>query len=241
MRDMRKITEEQNFIDSRNSFIKKFKDNDKCQNETNCEWKIFKQSFLKFAKYKCPICEHTLTNYDDIDHFRPKGEGYEFLRCCCDNYMIMCTECNRKFKKTSFPLKDRFKATKREEIYKEKPLLVNPMIDNVLDFFEIHFLRSGENLLLEIHPNSSLNEQSFEYLKAEKTIETYGIGSCSTNAKIDGCRINILEEHYEKFIDLAKAREISLKKFLSMLKDTPKKQEYDFIKFIFNNQFKILN
>ena len=237
MRCMRNIENETDFIDAKDKFIKKFSKN--CEDETLCHWKLFKRAFLKFSKYKCPICEDTLNKYDDIDHYRPKKAGYGFLRCCCDNYMIMCSDCNRTHKYTSFPLDNDFVATDKSSIEQEKPLLINPRVDNVFDYFELHFLRSGESLILEVRPYTKLNKTSYEYRRAKKTIEVYGLGYCRKNSKIDGCRINIFENHYEHLIELAKAREKGIEEFIKELEKKPKRKEYGFVKFIAREQFEI--
>ena len=235
MRCMRGIEKKQDFIDAKNKFIKNFTKN--CEEEDNCDWSEFKETFLNFSKYKCPICENNITKYDDIDHYRPKKAGYEFLRCCCDNYMIMCSDCNRSYKHISFPLDDNFIATSKSLINKEKPLLVNPRVDNVLEYFELHFIRSGEISLLELRPFHKLDKSSYKYRRAKKTIEIYGLGYCKENSKVDKCRINIFENHCEHLLDLAKAREKSKEAFLIELTKKPKRQEYGFVKFIAKKQF----
>ncbi|SFV52609.1 hypothetical protein MNB_SV-12-1611 [hydrothermal vent metagenome] len=236
MKSMVGIENEPNFIKARKKFITNFKD--ECIDEVDCRWSDFKEIFLKFSKYKCPICEDTLNKYDDIDHYRPKSE-YEFLRCCCDNYMIMCSDCNRTHKRTSFPLDNDFIASDKNSIKEEKPLLVNPRVDNLLDYFELYFLRSGESLILEVRPHRELDKSSYEYRRAKKSIEIYGLGYCKENKKVDGCRINIFENHYEHLIDLAEAREKSVVYFMKELKIRPKRAEYGFVKFIARGQFKI--
>lgn len=237
MRDMRKIEECKDFKEAQSKFIKNFSKD--CTDETKCNWSLFKQTFLGFAKNRCPLCEDTLNKYDDIDHYRPKNAGYEFLKCCCDNYMIMCSDCNRTHKYMDFPLDDNFVATNKFTIEEEKALLINPRVDNILDYFELHFLRSGESLILEIRPNKNLDISTYEYRRAKKTIEIYGLGYCKDNEKIDGCRINIFENHYEHFIDLAKARQKSKLVFMQEVKLKPKRAEYGFIEFIAKEQFEI--
>ena len=237
MRSMIGVEKEQDFIEAREKFIKNFKDD--CIDEVDCDWSHFKKSFLKFSKNRCPICEDTLNKYDDIDHYRPKKAGYAFLRCCCDNYMIMCSDCNRTHKKVAFPLDDSFIATNKSSIAQEKALLINPRVDNLLDYFELCFLRSGESLILEVRPNRELEKSTYEYRRAKKTIEIYGLGYCKDNKKVDGCRINIFENHYEHLIGLAEAREKGEVYFMKELKIKPKRAEYGFVKFIARGQFKI--
>ena len=238
MKCMKGIEREADFIKAKERFIKKF--TKECSDESDCSWKFFKEAFLKFSKNRCPICEDTLNRYDDIDHYRPKKAGYEFLRCCCDNYMIMCSDCNRTHKKTSFPLDSDFVATDKSLITQERPLLINPRFDNLFEYFELYFLRSGESLILEVRPNKNLDIESYEYRQAKKTIEIYGLGYCEENSKIDDCRINIFENHYEHLIDLAKARQKGKGLFLKELKEKPKRAEYGFVKFIAREQFEII-
>ena len=230
MIDMREIYTNKDFQDSVDKFLK----------DNSCKWSIFKKSFLKFSNHKCPICEDSLNRYDDIDHFRPKNMGYKFLECCYKNYMIMCSDCNRNHKGREFKLDSDFIATSKNDISKEKPLLINPTTDNIFDFFQLIFLQQGEKLLLEIYPKDELDKNTYQYRQALNTIETYGIGFCLDNPKVDGCRINILEEHYEKFYPLAKARQKGKKEFLKLLKTMPKRAEYGFVKFIAKEQFKII-
>ena len=238
MRCMIGIEKEEEFKYAKEKFIKNFTKN--CSDENDCNWSLFKQTFLKFSKNRCPICEDTLNRYDDIDHYRPKKAGYEFLRCCCENYMIMCSDCNRTHKYTAFPLDSDFIATDKSLIEKEKPLLINPRVDNIFDYFELYFLKNGESLILEIRPYKELDKDSYKYRQAKKTIEIYGLGYCKDNSKIDGCRINIFENHYEHLIGLALAKEKGKIHFLKELKLKPKRAEYGFVKFIAKGQFKIL-
>ncbi len=239
MRDMRTIYEDELF----NEALKKFK------NTSSCKWSIFKDSFIKFVESKCPICEDTLNRYDDIDHFRPKAKGkYSFLECCYKNYMIMCSDCNRAYKNSKFPLYDSFKAENMKELESEKPLLTNPTFDNIYDLFELEFLTTikSKKSILIIKPKDNLND--YEYQKALKTIEVYGIGDCDENSKIDDCRIEILEQHFEKFLKLAKVvdkyfkdktNKLYKRRVGNILKEFPKLRSYGLYQFIIKNQFKI--
>ncbi|MFK5977130.1 MAG: HNH endonuclease signature motif containing protein [Sulfurovum sp.] len=242
MIDMREIEKESHFIKAKKEFVKSFTDNNRCEDEEKCDWGKFKESFLEFAKYKCPICEYqVITTSSHIDHFRPKKAGYEFLRCCCDNYMIMCADCNSRYKGVEFPIYDGFKATIKEEISKEKPLLINPREDNIYEYFELFFVKSlAGKLLLEIKVKEGLN--GYKKAKAEKTIELYGIGNCETNLKVDSCRLEILETYFDEFIELAEAKEKNDEEEFNKLLNSRrmrKKKEYGFVEFIKKNQFKI--
>lgn len=232
---MREVHNTESFKEAKDKFQKRFNGKD-CSEIRECDWSLFKEAFYDFSKYKCPICEDNLSKYDDIDHYRPKSE-YEFLECCCENYLAMCADCNRAYKWSRFPL-DGEKAKSIEELKDEKPLLVNPRKDDILEYFELLFvMRKNSKKVLELTPKQGINEQKRKM--AEETIKTYGIGFCDENKKIDGCRINVLEKHFEDFFQLAKAREKSIKSFLAKLDKSPKKREYGFINFIAKGQFTI--
>ncbi|HRF57626.1 MAG TPA: hypothetical protein PLV58_09540, partial [Campylobacterales bacterium] len=208
-----------------------------CYEVDECNWSEFKQAFLKFSKNKCPICEIQINQYADIDHYRPESK-YEFLKCCCYNYMIMCSSCNRKHKHASFPLNNA-KANNIDEVGNEEPLLVNPRKENVFDYFKLVFvMREHGKLVLEIAPKDGL--AGAELQKAKETIKIYGIGNCEEDTRIDDCRIDLFEQHYENFIELAEARKTSREKFLELLKNKPKKKDYGFVGFIAKGQFEIV-
>lgn len=237
---MRSYNLYQKYIDAQEDFKDSFENNiSDCKDARECNWSLFKESFLKFTKAKCPICEDTLNRYDDIDHFRPKAD-YPFLKCCCKNYMIMCSDCNRAHKGSNFPLKTNYVASNETELVNEKRLLINPREDDIYEYFKLLFKRTSNNkLVLEIAPKDGLSEEKQDI--AEKTIEIYGIGNCENNPKIDICRINILENHYEMFFDFAQALERGEETFENLLlqRSMRKKKEYGFIKFLEKNQFSI--
>jgi len=238
---MRGIEKKSDFIEAKEKFVKSFTDSNKCEDEENCDWGKFKDAFLNFSKSRCPICEYQIiTTSSHIDHFRPKKAGYEFLRCCCDNYMIMCADCNSRYKGTSFPLHGGFKAKTKKDISKEKPLLINPREDNVYEYFELYFFKNPNGkLLLEIREKACL--VGYKKAKAQKTIEIYGIGNCHNHTKMDSCRIEILENFYDDFIELAEAKERDDEAFEEILNSRKmrKKKEYGFVEFIKRKQFKI--
>ena len=193
MKDMRGIYHVNDFVTQGESFDVKYIDKD-CSGK----WSEFKEFFLEFTDYKCPICEKTIDSYDDIDHFRPKKAGYPFLKCKYQNYMIMCADCNRGYKRTYFPLHDENKrATCEEELEHEQPLIVNPCFDNIYDLFELDFRVSVKGVkILVLIPNRRLASDSYEYLKATETIKFYGLGDCDGTSNIKNCRISLLKGHY---------------------------------------------
>ena len=101
---------------------------------------------------KCAYCEKNIDDEDKhIEHYRPKKEYY-WLAYSWDNLLLSCAKCN-KFKGDKFETIEQ-KVTYQNESYSdihnlsdsyndlEKPLLINPEKDNVLD--DIKFNREAE-------------------------------------------------------------------------------------------------
>ena len=246
MIDMREIYYQEDFQKALVIFTDKLKK--ECKDNDKCDWSVFKDSFLDFTKNKCPICEDTINKWDDTDHYRPKGAGYPFLRCCYQNYMIMCTACNREYKKTDFPLYDGFRAKNIEDIHREKPLLINPTHNNIFALFELNFIESAKTNKKMLVIQAKINLSDYQQKQADKTIEIYGLGNCDEDNKIDNCRIEVLELHYEKFLKLAKlfreyykdeTNKRNKAKLKKLLDKQPKLKTYGFYEFIKRKQFKI--
>jgi len=247
MIDMRPIYLDAYFQEALQKFHNKLPQ--ECHKTTDCDWSLFKDAFLKFSKYKCPICEDRIGSYDDIDHFRPKEEAlYPFLKCCYQNYMVMCSTCNRFYKKSNFPLLHLIqKATSVTELKNEKPLLVNPMHDDIFELFQLEFIVSNKNnkKMLVVAPKDGIDDESKQ--KAQATIKLYGIGNCDDNDKIDDYRIDLLEIHYDQFIKLAERAKKYFehktpqnKNLLAQeIKEKQSFEKYGFIHFIYKGQFKI--
>ena len=109
---------------------------------------------------KCCYCEWSLHNKmeSDVEHFRPKAEvseaekhsGYWWLVYDWDNLLISCANCNRLFKKASFPLKDESKRAykKGDNLSKEEPLLINPLKENPENFIGYNLPNEGESCFM---------------------------------------------------------------------------------------------
>ena len=205
MIDLRKIYEDEEFKEKIVEFEKKLDDD--CSKITECKHTLFKKTFIEFTNQKCPICEHSVNPDDDVDHFRPHSK-YPFLKCCYKNYILMCTLCNRaKYKGSHFPIRGN-KATNHDEIEDEQALLVNPCYDNIYDFFELEFtIDTNHRYLINIKPNSKLDTNSFKFERAEKTIKIFGLDNC----KDDDCKADVMQSHYNIFIDFARKVEKYLK------------------------------
>ena len=195
---MRGVENTEVFKKAQKHFKSKFLDNKECHHITECDWKIFKDAFFEYSQYLCPICELQLSNHSsDIDHTRPKSK-YEFLKCCCKNYMIMCADCNRSYKRAKFPLNTDFVATDIITIDKEENLLVNLREDDIYDYFELAFINgkdSGKKVLILQAKNGKE--------KALKTIELFGLNDCKPSSRTQKCRIELLNNHYLNFYGLA--------------------------------------
>jgi hypothetical protein len=218
-------------------------------------WGIFKPLHLEITNNKCPVCECTLDgsvtratskNVEtslkaQIDHFRPI-KLYGFLKCDDKNYLVMCSDCNGVYKGGEFPLyQNQDKAENRTDVANEKPLLVNPINDDILELFDLVFKRVGSNKnVLELRPKAGLD--SYLYEKAQKTIEIFGLGNCSLmneDNNVQKCRIDILESHFGIFYEFAKALlrgdKISVNLLLNEHKSTY--ISYGFFEFLKKKQF----
>lgn len=243
MIDMRDVENTNEYKEAKKRFVKKFSQDTECHKVANCDkrWKLFKNAFAVFSNCKCPICETNLGDMDAIDHYRPKGAGkYEFVKCCCENYILICGSCNTIHKSGNFPLLDETqKAKSYDELQNEEPQLVNLRKDDIFYFFELHFKSTAKvEKIIEIAPNKNLTEPN-DIEKAKKTIEIYGLGDCGSNKKISGCRISLFKSHFDRFINLAQAhRDGYFDITKEQLDETSK--TYGFVKFIELGHYRIL-
>ncbi len=196
-------------------------------NSSSCDgrWAEFQLVHLAVTKGKCPICECNLdgsvtrltnkggvtTIKPTIDHYRPKKMGlYPFLKYDHENYILMCSECNNVYKDSHFPLHvtGAIRATSKSDLINERPLIVNPIHDNIFDLFKIVFLLSprGGRGILELRPQ---HNSGYLFEKANETIRLFGLGDCSVNIhqnnNVHICRIELLEEHFTKLYAVVKA------------------------------------
>ena len=110
--------------------------------------KSVKNQLEKDQHYKCCFCEGKFSDhsYGDVEHFRPKkafkkyGQknltypGYYWLAYNWNNLMYSCEKCNRKYKRSDFPLQN--EATRSghhahaNSISNEDRLLINPITED---------------------------------------------------------------------------------------------------------------
>lgn len=229
--------------------------------KSNCEWGVFQELHKKIANNKCPICEVKLEEalyhpYSaTIDHFRPKASSmYPHLKCEPKNYILMCNLCNTRYKESKFPLVDNTKRASNartvEETKDEEPLLFNPAEEEPLNFFELVFKQTEFGNILELKRNKKISKNSYEYQRCKIMIELFGLGYIHKYSHPEPhketlkLRVDVLTEHYETFIELAKAiNEKNEKSFFLILSDVNRKamlEKYGFFQFLIKKQFSIV-
>lgn len=211
-------------------------------------WTELKADFKEKQNSRCAICEKELNDIysQDIEHYRPKTI-YWWLAYNPENYYLACAECNRSYKKIEFPLLNQTQHTNyldRKNIKNEIPLLVNPLKDNPLDYFQIVFIihHKTNKKIATLKPKKGINDEMKQ--KAEKTIEIYNLDLNSYSNLTDESRFDLLHGFYNILIELAEARKTKNKdEFISVLSYKLHHREelktLDLLKLILKNQFEI--
>jgi len=123
--------------------------------EIGHEYKKVAADLWRTQDYKCAYCEIKLEKgYNDVEHYRPKAEadrrpgshetyGYHWLAFTWSNLYFSCPTCNRSYKRIRFPLDNGSVALKKGEKPpgKEVPLLIDPAVDNGVEFIEFVYAR----------------------------------------------------------------------------------------------------
>jgi uncharacterized protein (TIGR02646 family) len=107
---------------------------------------------LKKAQHdKCCFCERK-EEIGHIEHFRGKGgyrqdeqetlkfPGYYWLAYEWENLFFCCPTCNSSYKQNFFPLENPAERalSHKDDISKEKPLIINPASENPEDYVEFY-------------------------------------------------------------------------------------------------------
>jgi len=202
----------------------------------------FKELFLELCKNVCPICSKDVDIMDDIDHYRPKSH-YWWLTYNYENYLLLCSECDRILKNTAFPLFDETKRVSNIEhhhkITEEQPLLINPLLEDPTPYFWIFFLTKNSYFLLA--PHIELDENTYEYKKASTTIELYDLNYIKANSS----RKSLIRKHYNPLFELAEAVQkckgqlLSQKEFESIVLRQQQTLADSWVSIILANQFTI--
>lgn len=123
-----------------------------------------KNLLLRAQHGKCCYCESrfTSTTFGDIEHYRPKGPvrqdqgaaeerpGYYWLAYDWDNLLVSCEVCNRRFKRSLFPLAspEGRARSHHDGIANERCLLINPGLEDPRD--HIRFRNDAPMPLTEV-------------------------------------------------------------------------------------------
>lgn len=174
-----------------------------------------------------------------VDHYRPQ-KYYSFLEYVHNNYILMCSECNNIYKGSNFPLYPlaSMRAYTEAQLTMEKPLIANPVTDNIFDLFKvvISHLTNGRKVL-ELTPKHT---SGYLHEKALETIKLFGIGNCEVNAHINanvrGLRVNLLRSHFSIFKDFINAYEHKDVKKMRNEVESKKLDSYGFLKLILANK-----
>lgn len=102
---------------------------------------------------KCCYCESKIDR-GTVDHYRPKGaiyqapgervsaRGYYWLAYAWENLLLACNDCNTRFKRELFPLKDPscriLSHQSADQIGREEPLLLDPTQDDPEEHIMFH-------------------------------------------------------------------------------------------------------
>lgn len=154
---------------------------------------------------RCCLCEKKLNDVysTDVEHYRPKVI-YWWLAYNYINYYLACAECNRKYKRTDFPLFDKAQTVdyaSRKNIKTEQPLLINPLFDNPLDYFRLHFRYASNTrttTIMTLIPKEK-KSNDYNYRKAKTSIETYNLDL----SDYDISRHETLRDFFNKLIKIA--------------------------------------
>jgi len=221
MKDVRNIYSNLEYKQLGENFTKKFlfQKNEKnleliTQNkkpEFGGEWSSkLKPKLVSLLENRCPICErkisHSDSNANVIEHYRPKAH-YWWLAYDYENYTLACSTCNLS-KSDKFPLYENqinVEYSNRSEITNEKPLLINPFLEEPYKYFQLMFSNySGSRkynvIKLLVSP---LLKDDYEIKKAQKTIEIFNLNLHKVEERYRGEQIADFEDFCEKLLPFA--------------------------------------
>lgn len=113
----------------------------------NAIWTELKDHLFELFHGKCAYCEWRpqAGTWGAVEHYRPKSAvsddrshpGYFWLAYDHRNYFPCCDRCNgQRAKMTHFPVEPNTRAYRREDLEKERPLLLNPYVDNPHEYLK---------------------------------------------------------------------------------------------------------
>lgn len=191
------------------------------------KWTKFKKTFIEYTGNRCSICERDLDQHGAIEHYRPK-EYYWWLAYDFYNYYVCCFLCNTTYKGKKFPVEgEQITFETKDKLKEEKPLLFNPLKDDPLELFELELVKKtsiGRELVF-IRPNRNLLEESYEYKKAQTTIDLFNLNNSKvigTKKIHDTARFQTMINHGIDLFKLLKKR----KDYLTDEYDETKRKRY---------------
>ncbi|MES1243041.1 MAG: hypothetical protein ABUT39_15610 [Acidobacteriota bacterium] len=144
-------------------------------------WKELKLHLFDLFEGKCAYCEACVQDvaFGEVEHYRPKRQveecpdhpGYYWMAYDLTNLLPSCQLCNGfPAKMNHFPVRDRTWARRREEMEREKPLLLNPYLQNPRDHLRFRPLReSPERLpLSQVEGRTEEGKTSVEVLRLNR-------------------------------------------------------------------------
>jgi len=242
MKDLRDIPQDSEYIKLGEEFTNSYKtaknneylaktEVEQKKHKFTSDWSSWKNHALsKLFKIlqngRCAICERKISHWDSnakqIEHYRPK-KYYWWLAYDYTNYYVACSTCNRK-KWNKFPLykMKNVNYENRHEIDNEKPLLINPLLENPYPYFKLILTnysgsRKGKVIKLELKPTLI---DDYQKQKALETINVFNLNLNKKDSSDYSGQIGDFEKFYKELIDYAKEykekekalREVFLKK-----------------------------
>jgi hypothetical protein len=215
-------------------------------------WKVLKPTFVKVVSKHCPICSAASVRYNgDIDHYRPKSL-YKWLAYEFSNYILLCADCNRAYKRALFPIVGTKSTEETVNINDEQPLIINPLIDNPFDYFKLKLLSKGgssvtNNMRIWLVP-SSFDETSYEYKRAIATIEIFNLDNSRADKNNYSDRIILSRKVYNSLMDLAYKKirydanknPKSSKQYINQIKKTKENHGGSWLQFVLEGKFEII-
>ena len=142
-----------------------------------------KRALLEMQHEKCAFCEAKPLHVSDgdVEHFRPKAAvrqdeadalrrpGYYWLAYEWSNLLFACERCNRRHKRSFFPLSDpaRRAQSPRDAVASEAPLFIDPSAEDPRQLISFR-----EHVPIAISGN----------VRGEQTIEALGLRRPELNA-----------------------------------------------------------
>lgn len=91
----------------------------------------YRRPLRQAQRSKCAWCERWAEErFEDVEHYRPR-HLYWWLTWTWSNLLFSCSECNRSWKRSQFPLaRGQRLVAEQDPPGKERPLLLDPSIDD---------------------------------------------------------------------------------------------------------------